>query len=70
MADIEVQLVDLSTKRRRRGEPEFRDTAWADGGPAAGALPLVALPEADRGAVVAWEQARLVERNKRTGAAA
>ena len=27
MATIEVQLVGVSTKRRRRGEPEFRDTA-------------------------------------------
>jgi hypothetical protein len=35
MATIEVQVVGLSTKRRRRGEPEFRDAAWAAGGPAA-----------------------------------
>src|SRR3954454_12547539 len=32
MAIIEVQLVGLSTKRRRRGEPGFRDAAWATGG--------------------------------------
>jgi hypothetical protein len=33
-------------------------------------LPLIALSEADRGAVVAWVYARLVERSKRIGAAA
>jgi hypothetical protein len=31
MATSEVQLVGVSTKRSRRGEPEFRDAAWADG---------------------------------------
>jgi hypothetical protein len=70
MASVEVQLVGLSSKRGRRGEPGFRDAAWAAGGPAVGALPLIALPEPDRGAVVAWVQAWLAEPNKRTGAAA
>src|SRR4051794_34743971 len=49
MATIKVPLVGLNAKRKRRGEPEFRDAVWA-----ADALPLIALREADRGAVVAW----------------
>jgi hypothetical protein len=65
MATIEEQLVGLSPKRRRHGEPEVGDAAWA-----AGALPLITLPEADRGAVVAWVKAWLEERSRRTGAAA
>jgi hypothetical protein len=65
-----MQLVGLSSKRRRRGELGFRDAAWAAGSLAAGTLPLIALREADCGAVVAWARRGWLSETSRLGAAA